>query len=113
MANTTYELWPTANLHNIIDSLDLAGAGFGGDFTRGWAAALAALRVAIGAPVPAQVDHAPAPCSHVHDFVPPVILDVTPRYSEPAPSTTNPPRSRIYDGIEDFGACAMMAFHGL
>lgn len=104
---TKYELWPTTDLANVINALDLAGAGFGGDFERGWRAALVALRVAVGvsAPAPAGITQAPAPvrepCSCGHSHAAPMILDVAPRRDDPEPPQRGPIKVNLFEGIED------------
>lgn len=115
-----YDLWPTTDLANIIQALELAGAGGGGEFERGWRAALMALRVAIGvnAPTPADTAQTPAPvqaprdCDHTHSA--PVILDVTPRLrrDDPEPAPLGPSRAGPFDGIED-SPWAIRAFANL
>ena len=48
MTGPTLDLHLKGDLANILASLDLAGRNFGGEYGRGWSAALAAMGVAIG-----------------------------------------------------------------
>lgn len=104
-----YELWPTADLANLIQALALAGQSMPAEYAAGWVAALEAVATATGATRKNIYHHVPAPPTIV-DVVPyapaPIMLhrdDPEPRRSEPSSPC------RVFDGIEDV-PCAISAF---